>query len=62
MNDALEDMDAIIAKLAELNGISLEAEMMPQIRAHLDIAARMAKGLIEFPLDDHEEPATVFTP
>ncbi len=61
MDDAQHEIDALINALAASNGITLNEEMMPQIRIHYEIASRMAKALLEFPLDDHEEPAPVFT-
>lgn len=60
MDNETNETDALIRTLAALNGIPLNDEMMPQTRVNFEIAARMAKTLLDFPLEDSEEPGPVF--
>lgn len=55
-------LDRLIIDLAELHGVRIDSEMLPIVRMHLEIAARMATALDEFPSDEREELAPVFTP
>ena len=56
------DADAIIAAMAPLLGLALGATSREVVKTHLEIAARYAKLMEAAELDDHEEPAPVFTP
>jgi hypothetical protein len=60
MPDKPFDPDAIIDALAPLLDLTVDDASRPQIKIHLEIAARMAALLLEHPLDDHEEPGPVF--
>jgi hypothetical protein len=55
------DPDAVIDAMAPLLDLIVDDDSRPQVRAHLEIAARMAKLLFDHRLDDYEEPAPVFT-
>ena len=52
------DVDALAAAL----GITLQPEWHDTIRLNLEISLRLAKEVAAFPLDDHAEPAPVYTP
>jgi hypothetical protein len=56
------DPDAVIDAMAPWLGRGVTPENRPAIRTHLLITAGMAERVLAFPLDDHEEPAPVFTP
>lgn len=53
--------DAYIAEAARLLGVELTAEMHEATRANLETAQRMAALVADYPLDDHAEPAPVYT-
>jgi hypothetical protein len=55
------DPDAVIDAIAPLLDLAVDDASRPQIKAHLEIAARMAALLFERTIDDREEPAPVFT-
>ena len=61
MPDKLFDPDAVIDALAPLLDLPIDDASRPQIKTHLEIAARLAALLLEHKLDDHEEPGPVFT-
>jgi hypothetical protein len=56
------DADAIIDAMAPLLGLGVGEASRGPVKTHLEIAARYAALLEEADLDDHEEPAPVFTP
>ncbi|HMN71017.1 MAG TPA: DUF4089 domain-containing protein [Rhodoblastus sp.] len=56
-----EDWDAYIAEAAKLLDLALTDEMRAATRANLETAERMAKLVGDYPLDDHAEPAPVYT-
>ena len=56
------DADALIDALSPALGLVVDPASRPQVKAHLEIAARMAALLLEHKLDDREEPAPVFKP
>lgn len=61
MPDKPFDSDALIDALAPLLDLTVDDASRPQVKTHLEIAARMAVLLFEHQLDDHEEPGPVFT-
>ena len=62
MNDPGDDVGAVVDAMARLLELELTADSRSVVLAHFDIAAKMAKGLMECPLPDDAEPAPVFTP
>ncbi|MDH7799769.1 MULTISPECIES: DUF4089 domain-containing protein [unclassified Beijerinckia] len=54
------DWDAFIAASAKVMDITVSEASRPIVRANLEVAARMAKLVADFPLDEREEPAPVF--
>jgi hypothetical protein len=61
MPDKPFDPDAVIDALAPLLDLIVDDASRPQVKAHLEIAERLAALLFEHRLDDHEEPGPVFT-
>ena len=57
----IEDWDDYIDQAARLLDLELTAEMRTAIRANLEVAERMAKLVADYPLDDHAEPAPVYS-
>lgn len=55
-----DEWDAYIAEAAKLLGLALTDEMHAATRANLETAERMAKLVLDYPLDDHAEIAPVF--
>lgn len=55
------DPEAVVDAMAPLLGLTLTQESRAQTIVHLRIAAEQAEKLLSVPLDDHEEPAPVFT-
>ena len=55
------DWDVYIDSAAALLGLKIPEETKPAVRANLDTAERMSKLVMDFPLDDHAEPAPVFS-
>lgn len=56
------DADALIDASLLLLGLSLPEGSRPIVKLHLETAERLARTVLEFPLDDESEPAPVFTP
>ena len=56
------DPEALAEAMAPLLGLAQPPESRVQTIVHLRIAAGHAEKLLSIPLDDHEEPASVFTP
>jgi len=56
------DADGVIATMAPLLGLVVDDAQQRVVKTHLEIAARYAKLMEAAELDDHEEPAPVFTP
>lgn len=48
--------------MAEVMRLEIRSEWMPTVVANVKITAAAAELLLSFPLDDHVEPAPVFTP
>ncbi|MBN9083976.1 MAG: hypothetical protein BGP04_17200 [Rhizobiales bacterium 62-17] len=59
MDDQI-DWDAFISASAKVLDIAISEDSRPIVRANLELAARMAKLVADFPLDEREEPAPVF--
>lgn len=56
-----DEWDTYVAVAARLLGLTLTDEMRAAARANLETAERMAKLVLDYPLDDHAEIAPVFT-
>ena len=61
MNEAF-DADALIDASLPLIGLTLSAESRATVKTHLDISEKLSRLFRDFPLDDEEEPAPVFSP
>jgi hypothetical protein len=59
MNDVTE-LDAYIAAGTALLGIPVRPEWRDTIRQHLEISLELARVVLDFPLPDQAEPASVF--
>jgi hypothetical protein len=55
------DPEAVVDAMAPLLGLTLTPESRAQTLVHLRIAAEQAEKLLSVPLDDRQEPASVFT-
>lgn len=62
MNEEKSDIERIVDTMAAALGITLVEGSRTAVIVHLDIAFRLAPLIIDFPLDDCEEPAPVFVP
>lgn len=62
MSEPAFDADAIIETMAPLLGLVVGEASHGSVKTHLEIAARLAALMEQAELDDHEEPAPVFTP
>jgi hypothetical protein len=56
------DADAHVAHLAAAMGLMIDPAWQPAVVANVAATARMAALVLDFPLDEAEEPAPVFTP
>ncbi len=56
------DPEAVIDAMAPLLGLAIAPEYRPGIATNLAVTAALAALVLEFPLDDHAEPAPVFHP
>ena len=56
------DPEAIIDAMAPLLGLAIAPEYRPGIATNLTVTAAQAALVLDHPLDDHAEPAAVFTP
>ena len=54
------DPDALIDAMSPLLGLPLSDAARPGVKLNLQIAARLAPLVLDFPLDDEAEPAPVF--
>ena len=54
------DPEAIIDAMAPLLGLAIDEAYRPGIVTNLRVTAQFAAMILEFPLDDREEPAAVF--
>lgn len=60
MSETDFDAEAHVTHMAKVVGVTIEAEWMPTVAAHVATTARMAALVLDFPLDDHVEPAAVY--
>ena len=56
------DAEAYLAAMLPAMGLAIDPAWTPAIVANLERNAAIARLFVEFPLDDAEEPAPVFTP
>jgi len=56
------DADALIDAAAPLLELPVSEASRPGVKLNLQIAARLAPLVMDFPLDDEAEPAPVFVP
>ena len=56
------DPSRVMEAMAPLLGLTIAHEYRAGLVANLEVAARLAELVMSFPLDDHDEPAAVFTP
>ncbi len=56
------DPETIIDAMAPLLGLDIRPEYRPGVATNLKVTAGLAALVLEFPLDDHAEPAAVFHP
>jgi hypothetical protein len=54
--------EALVEKLAALNGIPLDPQWRANVALQLSITSRIAATVLDFPLDDHEDTGPVFVP
>ena len=62
MSEPAFDADALIDAMPPLIGLTPLEGARPAVKLHLEIAVRLARLVVDFPLDDDSEPAPVFTP
>jgi hypothetical protein len=62
MTDQPFDPAACVDAAASLIGLPIAAEHRPGVILNLERIAQMAAPVMEFPLDDADEPAPVFRP
>jgi Protein of unknown function (DUF4089) len=62
MSEPVFDPDKVIDAVAPLVNLEIAPDYRPGIATNLAIAARFAALILDFPLDDHVEPAAVFRP
>jgi hypothetical protein len=62
MSEPHFDADALIDATLPLIGLALSEGARPMVKLHLETAERLARLVMEFPLDETSEPAPVFTP
>ena len=60
MSGAAFDPDRHLDHMAAVLGLAVAPQWRAGVVANLAVAAAMADLVASFPLDDHEEPATVF--
>lgn len=54
------DFDAVVDAMATLIGLPMTDEFRPGVVTNLKVTAALAGLVLDFPLDDHAEPAAVF--
>ena len=57
----IQDWDIYMDQAARLLDLELTEDMRTATRANLEVAERMAKVVADYPLDDHAEPAPVYS-
>lgn len=55
------ELEAFVEAMAQALRLDLSSASGPAVQAHLAVAFGMATLLTDFPLDDHAEPAPVFS-
>ncbi len=55
------DADSLIEASLPLLGLGLNEASYASVKMHLETAERLARLVLDFPLDDEAEPAPVFT-
>ena len=61
MSEREIDFEAVVDAMAPLIGLPITDEYRPGIVTNLKVTSVLAALVLEFPLDDHAEPAPVFT-
>ncbi len=56
------DPEAVVTAMGPMLGLEIEAAYRPGIAANLEVTARFAQLVLDFPLPDQAEPAAVFRP
>jgi hypothetical protein len=56
------DLDAWIDAMMPVLGITLDPAFRPGVIQNLQVVLRLSAIVLEFPLDEREEPAPVFEP
>jgi hypothetical protein len=56
------DIDAWIDAMMPVLGIALDPAFRPGVVQNLQVVLRLAGLVLEFPLDEREEPAPVYEP
>lgn len=56
------DAQKHVDHMAEVMGLTIEPEWRQSVIDNMAATARVAELVLEFPLDDHIEPAPVFEP
>lgn len=62
MSAPVFDAEAYARGMLALLGLKAEPEWMPGIVMNLQRTEELARLVLEFPLDDGDEPAPVYTP
>lgn len=62
MTETTFDPDAVIDAMAPLLGFEILPDYRPGIATNLQVTARFAALLLAEPIEDHAEPAPVFSP
>lgn len=62
MSDQPFDAEAHVAHMAGVMELAIDPEWQPAVVSTLAATAAIARLILEFPLDDHVEPAPVFEP
>jgi hypothetical protein len=62
MSEQTFHADALIAAMGPMIGVEVDATSHPVVKMHLETAVRLARLVLDFPLDDEAEPAATFVP
>jgi hypothetical protein len=58
---AADHLDNYIDAVATALALPVEEAWRPAVRANLEVSLRLAKLVVEFPLPDETEPASIFS-